>query len=140
MHRILLIWFDPGSYDGQTVGDGQCVAYVKESAGAPATSKWAEGTKVKGGDIPTGTAIATFQNGKYTNDTGGKSHAAIYISQDDTGLLVWDQWTGQPVHKRTITFANGTKPPRNDGDAFSVIETASLFRQILNLIQGLFFR
>jgi hypothetical protein len=131
---------DPESYKGQAVGDGQCVAYIKEAADAPVTSKWAEGVKVKGGDIPTGSAIATFQGGKYQNDTGGKSHAAIYVSQDDTGLLVWDQWKGQPVHQRTITFANGAKPPKNDGDAFSVIETASLFRQILNLFQGLFSR
>jgi hypothetical protein len=129
---------DPGSYAGQVVGDGQCVAYVKVAASAPVTSRWAQGATVKGNNISTGTAIATFQDGKYQNDTGGKSHAAIYISQDSNGLLVWDQWVHQPVHKRTIMFADGSKPPRNDGDAFSVIETATLLQWMRNLILSIF--
>jgi hypothetical protein len=112
---------DPASYLGQVVGDGQCVAYVKEASGAPASSLWSEGDKVKGHDIATGTAIATFQDGKYQNATDGSSHAAIYISQDDDGLSVYDQWAGQPVHKRIIHFRNGAGTANNDGDQFSVV-------------------
>ena len=36
-------------------------------------------------DIPSGTAIATFPNGKYSG------HAAIYVSQDYRGIQVYDQ-------------------------------------------------
>jgi hypothetical protein len=128
---------DPGSYAGQVVGDGQCVAYVKAAASAPTTSKWAQGSTVKNSHIATGTAIATFQDGKYQNDTGGNSHAAIYISQDASGLLVWDQWKGQAVHKRTIRF-DDSKPPRNNGNAFSVIEQATFLQWMRNLILRLF--
>lgn len=122
---------DPGAYKDQVIGNGECVAFVKSAAGAPATGLWTEGKKVKGADIPTGIAIATFQDGKYQNDTGGKSHAAIYVSQDKDGLRVWDQWKGQPVHQRTITFSNGAKPPRNDGDAYSVIEGPSFVQWLI---------
>src|SRR5437762_1385951 len=98
---------DPASYKDKVVGDGQCVAYVKTASGAPQTASWKEGAKVKGAAIATGTAIATFQGGKYANDTGGNSHAAIYVSQDINGLTVWDQWVGQPVHQRVIRFQGG---------------------------------
>jgi hypothetical protein len=41
--------------------------------------------QVHGANIPFGTAIATFPNGKYSG------HAAIYTGQDVTGIQVWDQ-------------------------------------------------
>lgn len=38
-----------------------------------------------------GTAIATFDpSGKYGNHTDGRSHAAIYLGQDATGIQVLD--------------------------------------------------
>lgn len=49
------------------------------------TSHWIQGRKVRDANIPSGTAIATLPNGKYSG------HAAIYISQDKDGILVWDQ-------------------------------------------------
>lgn len=113
---------DQDAYMGTSVPNGQCVAYVKAASGCPATSRWANGKTVKGADIPRGTAIATFQDGTYGNYTDGRSHAAIYMSQDDIGITVNDQWTGQPVHTRVIRFQSGAVQPRNDGDAFSVIE------------------
>lgn len=114
---------DYKDYVDTVVGDGQCVAYVRKAASAPATAQWSEGTKVKGqSGLAPGTAIATFQNGHYTNSTNGDSHAAIYESQDSKGLWVYDQWTGHPVSKRQIRFKGGVGTPNNDGDAFSVIE------------------
>lgn len=114
---------NPEAYKGKVVGDGQCVAFVKEVAGTPQTSLWREGEHVRGADIPTGTAIATFINGRYPSHSQG-NHAAIYVAQNDQGLKVWDQWVGQPVHERLIHFRGGhTDNPSNDGDAFSVIET-----------------
>ncbi len=116
---------NPASYSGKPVGNGQCVVFVQTAAGAPLTSAWKEGVMVKGSAVVAGTAIATFQGGKYTNDTTGNSHAAIYVSQDNIGITVWDQWAGnkpRPVHQRVIAFRGGQGEPRNDGDAYSVIE------------------
>ena len=31
----------------------------------------------------------------------------IYISQDETGIRVYDQWEGKPVHERVIKFKGG---------------------------------
>ncbi|MBK6594268.1 MAG: BPSL0067 family protein [Burkholderiales bacterium] len=122
---------NPRAFLGQIVGDGQCVAYVKAAAGCPQTSKWTSGAIVKGSNVPAGTAIATFQDGDYGNHTDGRSHAAIFLSQDSKGLVVLDQWNGQVVHQRTIRFKGGNGEPRNDGDAFSVIED----RIVMNKIQ-----
>ncbi|MBU4231811.1 MAG: BPSL0067 family protein [Proteobacteria bacterium] len=113
---------NPEEYKGEVVGDGQCVAFVKEVSGAPQTSLWKEGEKVRDANIDTGTAIATFINGVYPSHSHG-NHAAIYVSQNAEGLVVWDQWVGHPVSQRTIRFKGGVGDPVNDGDAFSVIKT-----------------
>jgi hypothetical protein len=114
---------DPGSFS--IVGSGECVEYVQAASGAPVTAFWVRGAQVRGNSIPEGTAIATFNDvGKYANKKDGTSHAAIYLSQDSTGIEVWDQWSGQPVHRRHIRFQGGAANvhPVNDGDAFYVIE------------------
>ncbi len=106
---------------GRAVGSGQCVALVQAWANAPNTGSWAQGIKVKGNDhlIQKGTAIATFVDGHYPNQSHG-NHAAIYMGQDASGIQVIDQWSGQGSHRRTLRWGgNGTS---NDGDAFSVIE------------------
>lgn len=108
---------NPEGYAGRVVGDGQCVAFVREASEAPHTSLWREGERVRGAAIERGTAIATFVNGEYLSLPHG-NHAAIYVGQNDSGLIVWDQWVGQPVHQRTIRFKGGTGNPSNDGDAF----------------------
>ena len=113
---------DPASYMGQVVGSGQCVAFVQVSSGAPETSKWTKGKKVKGATLDPGIAIATLTANGYPNQSSG-NHAAIYIAQTAAGIQVWDQWVGQPVHKRTIRFHGGTNPDSNDGDTFYVIES-----------------
>jgi hypothetical protein len=80
---------------------------------------------VRGAFVVRGTAIATFKNGIYESKSTG-NHAAIYDSQDATGIYVWDQWKNtketQAPHRRQIRFHNGMGSPSNDGDAFSVIE------------------
>ena len=108
------------------IGAGHCVDFVKAAAGAPRTTAWREGTEVRGNpQIVRGTAIATFESdGSYTSESG--NHAAIYLYQDDRGIWVYDQWRGQPVHKRLIRFEGGTGAKRgsksNDGRRFAVIE------------------
>ena len=112
---------NPAGYLGQVVGTGHCVPYVQTCACAPQARLWKEGTKAKSAlTLQTGTAIATFKNGMYPNNSTG-NHAAIYISQDAIGIWVYDQWIGQPVHKRLIRFKGGMGDAVNDGDAYSVI-------------------
>lgn len=74
-----------------------------------------------------GTAIATFVNGKYPNKPTG-NHAALYVSQDASGVTVVDQWTGSgKIRKRVLIFKGKDKngnfvDPSGNGDAFSVVE------------------
>ena len=111
-----------------TVGTKQCVALIKQYTKAPAASLWKEGETVKGNlTLKKGTAIATFVGGKYQSLKTG-NHAAFYLSQDASGILVVDQWSGSgTIQKRRLTFRGKDKSgafiqPSNNGDAFSVIE------------------
>jgi len=112
----------PELFEGKKIGSGQCVAFVQQCAGAPTTGVWQQGQKVKGSSmLSKGTAIATFVDGHYPNHASG-NHAAIYVSHDDDGIEVWDQWSGQTVHRRRIRFKGGSGSASNDGDQFYVIE------------------
>lgn len=114
------------------VGSHHCVALVQEYAKAPQAELWKQGTLVRTTkDISKGTAIATFVNGKYPNKKTG-NHAALFISQDNAGIKVMDQWKGDPnkptVSVRTIRFKGAKKggglvePLSNNGDAYYIIE------------------
>src|SRR5262249_43334350 len=100
---------------------GQCVSYVKMVCPTlPQTSKWKRGTPVKGDTtIAAGTVIATFnKSAQY------EGHAAIYVSQDDKGILVYDQYVTPPNPKaigpRTLRFGAGGNS--NNGDNFYVVD------------------
>lgn len=107
-------------YLGKVVGNGHCVALIRECSGAPHTSLWRPSIAVKGNKIPPGSIIANFRNGRYPNRSGW--HAAIYISQNKEGIWVWDQWVGKPVHKRLIRFKGGRGKASNDGDRYSLVK------------------
>jgi hypothetical protein len=115
----------PEAFEGRVIGAGYCVDFVKVAAGLPLTTAWREGAEVRGNPhIAPGTAIATFESdGSFTSESG--NHAAIYLSQDDHGIWVYDQWRGQPVHKRLIPFEGGSGAKwgskSNDGRRFAVI-------------------
>lgn len=108
-------------------GNTECVEFIRQATGAPETAKWVRGRQVKSfksGELAKGTAIATFDgNGKYPTDTLGK-HAAIYLSHDQQGITVLDQWNAQgEVKKRIIRFHRPEGTSRsNDGDTFYVIK------------------
>lgn len=121
----MFIAANPERYLGETVGTGQCVDLVRQATGAPETSVWFYGPTVWGsGDtLPRGCAIATFDlDGQYGNHTDGRSHAALLLELTEAGLVVVDQWKGQPVHQRTIRFKGGQGPPCDDADTYSVID------------------
>lgn len=116
-------------YAGQRLGSGslkgECatgVQVVFHAYGRPLglTRTWKEGVRVKGSDIKPGTAIATFQNGKYAAD-----HAAIFIEETESGLWVWDQFNRpeKPWGKRILRFTQKNWDRSNNGNLFSVIET-----------------
>jgi len=111
--------------DGQDkVGSHQCVALVQQFAHAPLTAQWRQGVTVLGTDgIERGTAIATFVNGVYPNQSSG-NHAALYLEQDAGGLWVMDQWaddtTKPTISKRYIRVGGASLS--NRAEAYSVIE------------------
>ena len=109
------------------VGTGECAVLVRHYARAPSTNLWTAGDAVKGKRLlAKGTAIATFVAGRYPN-AGTGNHAALYISQDLTGILVMDQWRNKAsVGARRLRFKGKDRDgrfidPSNNGDAFSVI-------------------
>jgi hypothetical protein len=113
---------DPWRFQGMTVGDGQCVAYVRAVCGAPHTSTWRAGA-VPTIATPTGTAIATFNpDGRYGNHTDGRSHTAVLLSVRPEGLHVMDQWVGRKVATRVIRSKRGQGLACDDGDQYRVIE------------------
>jgi len=100
---------------------GQCVSYVKTVCPVlPATAAWKKGEAAKGNkNILAGTVIATLNaNDQY------EGHAAIYVSQDDLGLRVYEQYIYGRVPKavgpRTLRF--GAQGDANNGDKFFVVE------------------
>jgi hypothetical protein len=122
---------DPESWDGRpAVGSKQCVALVQVAADAPQTKFWKQGDNVQQHPPEKGTAIATFQDGKYQNDTHGLSHAALFVEMTTSGDGFWvvDQWDNahdhHPPKKRMIPFVHppgSTDTPANRGSAFSII-------------------
>jgi len=107
--------------------DGECVRLLQEIIhNMPVTAKWRAGAKVKGNlNIPKGTAIATFFNGRYPSARHG-NHAALYVGQDEKGIWVIDQFNDerkkfQKINKRPLRF--GAPYSSNNGDLFYVIET-----------------
>jgi hypothetical protein len=101
---------------------GECAAgvqYVFAKAGNPLgkTSSWKQGIQVKGNNVPPGTAIASFRNGKYSQD-----HAAILVRETKAGLEVWDQFNrpAKPWGKRTLFFKKNSDRS-NNGNLMYVI-------------------
>ena len=117
--KPIYICEDITQFVDKSIGNGECVDLLKACANTPNTPQWREGESVWGNSIPTGTAIATFEGSKYPNKTG--YHAAIYVSQDEKGIYVWDQWRGKNVHLRLIRFDDVKKKPGNDAARYSVI-------------------
>jgi hypothetical protein len=99
---------------------GQCVSYVKQVCPSlPATTAWIKGLPVRNNaNIVPGTVIATFNDfGRY------EGHAAIYVSQDQEGISVYDQYVTPPSPKaigpRTLRW--GAAGRSNNGDNFCVV-------------------
>jgi hypothetical protein len=115
----------------EQAGDGDCVALIRSTVpGLRGTdcSGWRQGAAVVGDTrIARGTAIATFEDGRFANRRGF-DHAAIFLEYAGTGIWVLDQRDGDDTVQRSFI---PTGQAGNDGDfsdpakaaaAFSVIE------------------
>ena len=114
------------------IGNGQCVDFVRTCSGAPHTRHWKPGAalyQTQGGKaralhqnrIDAGTLIATFEHGKYPNRRG--HHAAVYISHDDRGIWVYDQFLGKATSKRFIRVRYDEAYPSNTAQRYHIIKT-----------------
>lgn len=121
----MFIATNPERYAGRQVGNGSCVLYTQRVSTVGLTKSWRRGRKVRDGNVPTNTVIATFTGNppRYGNRRDGSSHAAIFIRQEIAGLRVWDQWVGRPVAQRVIPFKNGMGTANNDGSRYYVVTT-----------------
>lgn len=116
------------------LGNGSCVTLIKELTPGLmgiSTANWAPGAAVVGSTgLAPGTAIATFENGRYPN-RGTGNHAAFFLAYAGAAIWVIDQWPNDQnrsyIGKRVIhparprpdgTYANAS----NSAGAYSVIE------------------
>lgn len=116
------------------VGGGNCVDLIKELVpglkGLP-TSAWRQGERVLDARaLLSGTAIATFEHGRYPNRPHG-NHAAIFVAFGGQAIYVMDQWKSDGrkpwismrVIHTGITMIDGSFiDPSNSSQAFYVIE------------------
>lgn len=121
--------------DHELVDGGDCVALIKKYAPGLAglhTSAWrAGGRVVDTKNLPRGTAIATFVDGRYPGLRTG-NHAAFYLAPAGAGFYVMDQWRNDPVNKPRVSRRHvhpgllkrdGTpRDPSNAAQVFYVIE------------------
>jgi len=118
---------DYAQYVGRSVGSGQCVALVQAAnPSIGSTRNWQCGVPVQGNsDLRPGTIIATFDGSdRYANTLDGRSHAAIYLGQNDRGIQVMDQWAGNTAAARTIPWTNPRGIIANTGKAFHVVRSS----------------
>lgn len=132
-------WVYPGEVEGlegkDRYGNMQCAALVQHTTTPRIglAANWREGMRVKGNShlIKKGTAVATFEDGFYPN-RNEDNHVAYYISEENNGIRVMDQWynarddrkpkIGSRVMKFLGQYRDGSyKRPSDNGDALSVI-------------------
>lgn len=119
------------------VDGGNCVSLIKEFAPGlkgRSTYSWREGARVmESPNLARGTAIATFENGRYPRRGAGRgNHAAFFLWRVHGGIYVMDQFTfgnrTEKIISRRFLRSLGKNPddtyvnPSNNADAFSVIE------------------
>lgn len=127
-------YMSPLKKDGVSIGT-QCVALVQAappvtgSSNPPSTKLWHPGVWVHGsqqGTIKRGTVIATFLNNIYP--LTDPRHAAVYLSHDENGITVVDQWVGKPKpgNTRPLTFRGVANRSVDNGDLYYVVELTTL--------------
>jgi hypothetical protein len=96
------------------------------------TLAWRQGAAVlESKNLARGTAIATFEKGRYPHRPTG-NHAAFFLAYAGQAIWVMDQWKNDPIGKPTVskrlispgrTRKDGSlRDPSNSSQAFFVIE------------------
>jgi hypothetical protein len=98
---------------------GECVSLTKFFSGAPCTSCWRAGVPVMGNNIPPGTAVATFVNGRYPQGKVPKN-SGIFLQYIPNGFTIIDQWPGHYGMARDL-YVDPTQSRSNRADTYSVI-------------------
>lgn len=112
----------------QKVGDGDCVALIQRYTPAGYTGRWRAGAAVLNNrNIRSGTAIATFLNGRWPGLKKG-NHAAFFLRHGINGFWVIDQYRNTPVIQSRFIAVKVTRNGENytisnDASMFYVIET-----------------
>jgi len=123
---VAFIADNPKLHIGTVVSNGHCLRHVQVVAGVTHSSTLRRGDPVRGSNCAPGTVVGTFdEDGTYGNHTDGRSHVAILLAETDEGLLVVDQWVGQPVHERLIHYRDGEGSAVNDASRYHVVESAT---------------
>ena len=110
------------------IGDGNCVLLIKHYIPQfrnISTQSWRQGEHVMSTTKPIarGTAIATFEHGRYPNRPRG-NHAAFFMARVNDTLWVMEQWKGMTeVRSRYLIM----KPQKPDGTWFDPSNNASAF-------------
>jgi hypothetical protein len=130
---------------GQPVyGDGNCALMVQHYAKLPKADRWRQGSRVvEQQNIWPGTAIATFEDGRYPNKPHNNHVAFFYKfgarNPDGTwaSIFVVEQYRGLGSQPGTTTiqlreipargkvdpqYGDQWKNPSNNADAFYIIE------------------
>jgi len=124
-----------GELSRTTVGDGSPTAFVQEAAKLPDPMEWAKGDKVFSATIRPGTPIATFNSeGEFRSGSG--SHAGIFITQNENGIWVYDQYKTtagkqRPVDARFIRNRGGSGAAANDASGYFVVVKRSSSPQLV---------
>lgn len=87
------------------IGEGDCVDLIKRYAPGlmhVPTTAWRAGARVVDVNLPRGTAIATFVDGRYPRLKTG-NHAAFYLGTAGAGFYAMDQWAHDPDNKPTVS-------------------------------------
>jgi hypothetical protein len=126
------VYSQAGSLEGKPkVGSKDCVALVRYYADVPTHTSWRAGEKVLGNkNIRPGTAIATFENGRYPSRPTG-NHAAFYLRAGPPGDGFWviDQWKDGTT-KKTISaryIPSRHQPQHRDGTWYRASDNADAF-------------
>lgn len=114
------------------VGGGDCVELIKHfvpGLKGILTAAWRAGKNVldEGAALEAGTAIATFDNGRYPNHSHG-NHAARVLMVMPSGICVLDQWKGRAgIRKRFIFIPPPHSQKNRDGTFMDASNNALAF-------------
>jgi RHS repeat-associated protein len=116
--------------DKDIVGNGQCVSACSKFSGVTGdTKRWRAGASAAdNSDIKPGTAIATFDNGRYPS--GKDKNSAIYLGPGTKGSIwVLDQWpahASNPAHppQPREVLSDNARGVSNNSNAYHVILVA----------------